>query len=263
MTDLDDDEALILAQARRALGPTGADERRVLQSLLPQLALRPGPPSGSSLPGPSGALRAVRAMTVIGAVALSGGLGYRMGLQAGIAQQNQAVIHAQAVVVASAIAAQTKLELAPPFAPAARTAPSAPAAPAAREQPLPSVVKSLAPPSAARTTTVSPASSAAPGLDEEVRQLRRVERAIRESNPRFALVLLEELDRVLPAGQLLEERRAASIMASCQLGADAAVTDARAFVVQHTASAYLTRVIEICGLESERNSAAPGTHVPR
>jgi hypothetical protein len=43
-----------------------------------------------------------------------------------------------------------------------------------------------------------------------VRQLRRVERAIREGNPRFALVLLEELDQVMPAGQLLEERRAAS-----------------------------------------------------
>jgi hypothetical protein len=76
-------------------------------------------------------------------------------------------------------------------------------------------------------------------------------------------VLLDDLDRAIPAGQLLEARRAASIMANRQLGAGAAVANARVFVSQHASRGYLARVIEICGLESERNSAALGTNVPR
>lgn len=253
MTELNDDEASILAQARRGLGPTSADEQRVLQRLLPQLALAPSVPNAL---GPSWALRAAGAVAVIAAVALSGGLGYRKGFDAGIAQQNQTRAQTNAVLVGSLASVQPKLELAPP-------------SPLPPEHSRPSVTKAWPGPSAARTRgepsamSASSAAVAPPGLDEEVRQLRRVERAIRESNPRLALVLLDDLDHVLPAGQLLEERRAASIMANCQLSADAARADAREFVAKHAASAYLTRVTEICGLGNERNSAAPGTHVPR
>ena len=250
MTRLVDDEASILAQARRALSPTSANEQRVLQNLRAQLATPPNLPDVNSLPGRSWPLRAVGAIAVLGAVALSGGLGYRKGLEAGIAQQTKLIPRANAVVVASAMSAQPELELAPP------------APRAAHERPLRSVLKVLPVASAARTRNEPPPAPSPLGLDEEVRQLRRVERAVRESNPRLALVLLEELDRAIPTGQLLEERRAASIMASCQLGTDAAIADARAFAAGHAGSAYLTRVIEICGLESERNSAAAGTYVP-
>jgi len=256
MARLDDDEALILTQARRALSPTSADEQRLLQSLLPQLALPPSAPSSGSPSRSSWTLRALASLGVIGAVALSGGLGYQKGVKAGIAQQNRLSSLANAVVVASAMPAQAVIDVALP-APPVRTLASAPkssAASAARVRSEPP-----APPAA-------PAPSTAPsalGLDEEVRQLRRVERAIREGNPRLALVLLEDLDRAIPKGQLLEERHAASIMADCQLGADDAVTRAHAFATKHAGSAYLSRVIELCGLESERNSAAPGTHVPR
>ena len=45
-------------------------------------------------------------------------------------------------------------------------------------------------------------------LDEEVRALRAVERALREGTPGFALSLLRELDRKVPNGRLLEERLA-------------------------------------------------------
>ena len=255
MTELDDDEALILAQARRALGPTSADERRVLQSLLPQLAAPLGGPSSSLRPGPSWTLRAGFAMAVIGAVALSGGLGYRKGLEAGIAQQNKANVRVNPIAVAS-----------PPPPPPLKPEVPLPNAP---ERLLPRDAKSSSAPSAARVRSASPVALVPPvalGLDEEVRQLRRVERAIRESNPRLALVLLEDLDREIPKGQLLEERQAASLMANCQLGADAAVAHARAFATKHAGSAYLMRVIEICGLGSaatERISPAAGTHVPR
>ena len=43
MTRLVDDEASILAQARRALSPTSANEQRVLQNLRAQLATPPNP----------------------------------------------------------------------------------------------------------------------------------------------------------------------------------------------------------------------------
>jgi len=254
MTRLDDDEALILGQARRGLGPTSADEQRVLANLLPQIALSPSAAGGGgSLRRSPWAVRIAGSVAVMGAIALSGGLGYRRGWDAGIAQQNSKITRVNAAAVASSATADAKLELAPP--------PEA-------ERALVSEAKAASRGSVIRTHSVTvsatPSASSAPlGLDEEVRQLRRVERAIREGNPRFALVLLEELDQAMPAGQLLEERRAAGIMANCQLGASGAVDGARAFAKTHAGSAYLTRVVEICGLESERNSVAPGTHAPR
>jgi len=254
--ELDADEALILGQARRGLGPTNTDEQRLLQNLRVQIALGP---SGqlSEAPKSPWPWRIAGTLGVIGAVALSGGLGYQKGLKAGIAQQNQARLLANALPVGSALPAQPNPELTVPAAP---------------ERVSPSIAKSLPAPSAARARSEASAPSAAPsaapapaalGLDEEVRQLRRVERAIRESNPRLALVLLAELKREIPKGQLLEERCAAGILADCQLGADAAVARARAFVEKHAGSAYTTRVIEICGLESKRNSLPPGTDRPR
>ncbi|HKO50545.1 MAG TPA: hypothetical protein VJV79_22635 [Polyangiaceae bacterium] len=260
MTELNDDEALILTQARRALNPTSADERRVLLNLLPQLAPLPDVPGARLTSRSSWTLRAGGAMAVIGAVALSGGLGYQKGFEAGIAQQTQPQPSANPVGVGSAMPEPRGLEPKPLLPP---ERPLSPTRERAVMPPLPSASKTSAAASAARTRSEPVDPPAVLGLDEEVRQLRRVERAIRERNPRLALVLLEDLDHAIPAGQLLEERRAASIMANCQLGADAAVANAQAFVANHAGSAYLNRVIEICELESERNSAAPGTHVPR
>ncbi len=215
--------------------------------MLLQLALTPAAPSGGALSGSPWALRVVGSLMVIGAIALSGGLGYRKGWQAGIAQQNKAVTSVSGVPIPAAVPTQTPDPVATATE-AARPTPSA-----ARSSFTPSAPSATSTLSAARVRSESPAPSSTLGLDEEVRQLRRIERAIRESNPRLALVLLEELARAIPAGQLLEERQAAGIMANCQLGAAAAVAAARVFVAKHAGSAYLTRVIEICGLESERN----------
>ncbi|HET7545698.1 MAG TPA: hypothetical protein VFK05_37780 [Polyangiaceae bacterium] len=251
MTRLDDDEASILAQARRALAPTSADQERIWQRLVLEPALSAGPKSSKPLPGRAWSWRVLGAVAL--AVALSGGLGYKLGFRAGIAQKNQLVVSTNAVLPV------------PPASAASASAPttSEPSTSTAAELPPPVTPKPSSAAAFAHPRSVPSAAPTALGLDEEVRQLRRVERAIRESNPRFALVLLEELDQAIPKGQLLEERGAARIMASCQLGAGSAVADARAFIEQHAASAYRTRVIELCGLTGERNSAAPGTHVPR
>ena len=262
MTELNDDEALILTQARRALSPTSADERRVLAAVQPRLAQSPSVTSAPSGHGfavrRAWLLRAVGAAAVIGAIALSGGLGYRRGWQAGIAQQNQQHLRERSTTMLAPPARETGPAIEPKD-PLPLVASSAAANLATRSSPgLRAVPVASATPSPPVASVAS-----ALGLDEEVRRLRRVERAVREGNPRLALVLLEDLQRAIPAGQLLEERRAASIMANCQLGGDTAVADARAFVGKYARSAYLTRVIELCGLASERNSAAPGTNVPR
>ena len=262
---MDDDEALILEQARRALNPTSADRRRVLQSLLPRLTPTATTPLAASdnpvSKAHSRTLSVLGSAAVLGAVALSGGLGYWKGFEAGIAQQNPRVAEPNAALFAPAAATPTRPpELAPSISPEPDRERAAPSVPSTR----PASGRST--PATPRVLSEVPRAPAELGLDEEVRRLRRVERAIRESNPRLALVLLEDLNRAIPAGQLLEERRAASIMANCQLGADNAASDARTFEATHAGSAYLSRVVEICRLTSapsERISPAPGTDVPR
>jgi len=76
--------------------------------------------------------------------------------------------------------------------------------------------------------------------------LARIERALRDNNPRFALGLLGELDRMVPGGQLLEERQAARALAHCQLGSDGAAERAYEFAEQHPQSAYLARIRQAC-----------------
>jgi hypothetical protein len=97
-------------------------------------------------------------------------------------------------------------------------------------------------------------------LDEEVRQLRRIERAIRDGNPRLALVIGEDLDRTIPRGQLLLERRAASAMAECQLDVPDARVRAQRFIDQSASNTYAARVREICQLQPpQRNGTSVGT----
>lgn len=285
MTRLDEIEAQILEDARRGLGPTLQDQERVLQNLLVRTSATPGTPlspsNGARSKSAAWLLRAGWSMFVMGAIALSGGLGYRRGFEAGIATQKSANFGATG-------SGSKSPELAIQTAPASPPAPTSPRASASPPAPTPSSelarritvgpdhTRVSLPLGTGTTDTALAAPDARPsrdpavateklGLDEEVRQLRRVERAIRESNPRFALVLLEELEQAIPTGQLLEEREAARIMASCQLDADNALADARSFITKHGASAYRSRVIEICRLTStpaERILAEPGTDAP-
>jgi hypothetical protein len=96
------------------------------------------------------------------------------------------------------------------------------------------------------------AGSRAPGLDEEVRQVRRVEQALRSGNPRYAIALLAELERQVPRGQLAEERRAARTMARCALG-DEGEALAREFEAAYPGSAYLPRITESCATASKKS----------
>jgi hypothetical protein len=112
-------------------------------------------------------------------------------------------------------------------------------------------IKSRLPPIAGPLGSTADTKEAKNGsLEEEVRTLRRVERALRTENPRLAIALLGDLDRVVPGGQLAEERLAASVQARCLLGYGSAVALLEDFVKLHPTSAYLKRVRAACGAET-------------
>jgi hypothetical protein len=90
------------------------------------------------------------------------------------------------------------------------------------------------------------ASARAQSLEEEVRVMRRVERALRDDDPRLAVELLNELDRSVPGGALQEERTAAFLMARCELGAGSGAVLIREFVQRHPDSVYFARVRQAC-----------------
>jgi hypothetical protein len=92
-------------------------------------------------------------------------------------------------------------------------------------------------------------------MAEEVRALRSVERALRESRPGFALALLRELDRSVPDGQLREERLAVRTIARCA-GGDVpfGVNLAEDFADRYPASVYGRRVTEACAATDSASS---------
>jgi hypothetical protein len=149
--------------------------------------------------------------------------------------------------------------------PAAIAAPTALVSPTIAEQQTPVVVseRSGKPKTApsARSAAI-PTEASAAGLEEEVRQLRRIERAIRDGNPRLALAIGDNLDRDIPGGQLLLERRAAHLMAGCQLDASAGAPEAARFLADNPHTAYAPRLRALCELtqDEQRNGAAPGTN---
>lgn len=93
--------------------------------------------------------------------------------------------------------------------------------------------------------------------DFELDALRRVERALRENQPRRALALLRELDRRVPHGQLREERFAAISVARCMLDAAPKQVLRAQFTARYPDSVYLARVEQSCTDKSERDVLAP------
>jgi hypothetical protein len=83
-------------------------------------------------------------------------------------------------------------------------------------------------------------------LNDELAVLRRVERALRNSDPALALALLGELDERFPESRLVEERQAAGHIANCRQGTPDAVAHAHAFLRDHPASVYRQRVQLAC-----------------
>lgn len=238
MMDIDDEEGLLLARARRVLSPTAADTARVRTAALLAVgtALRDG--------GADDRVERLRecsdsrasTMDVVGtgrkllsglALVAAAGVGYAVGFDAG---RGAAVGRAPPLPSPSALAI---VQLNP--------VPDVPG-----DVPAPPQGSHGTATSTARSTAAEPRSRA--GLEQELRALKQVDRALREQRPREALELLDALDRDVPGGHLGEEREAARTLAECDLRpAAAARLLADDFSKLHPTSVYGPRVQRSCG----------------
>jgi hypothetical protein len=233
-----------LAAMRLEISPSGADKARLRalilapacasQQAVGDAATPPLPPSPAPLT-PWAALKAAGTFGLAtGTLLLGTGVGIGVLLERNMGR-----------------------ELAPPTAalsePAQVPSPERPEPPAPESviaEPAP--LASRAAPSEPRERRASPPRRAtrqalAPNpLNDELAVLRRVERALRNSDPALALALLTELDQRFPESRLVEERQAARHIANCRLENPDAVAQARAFLREHPASVYRQRVQLAC-----------------
>lgn len=247
MNDPEAREARILQQVRRAWTPTTADASRALGAVLgPGLVASTSDVARAS----SKAARFGRVLAAVGVGVVAGYVwGFHAGSAAHIVRPAPARIENAGVRPVAPLPGREKL---------GPTGSTDVAEPARVAPPAPVRSGSLRAATAAASAAPPQALEASAGLDEEVRQLRRIERAVRGGNPRLALVLAEELDRAIPQGQLLLERRAAALMAECQLDAAGAAEKADRFLADNPSSAYGTRVREMCA-HAQRIAPITGT----
>lgn len=273
MNDIEREELEVLSGARRALSPAAEDGERVLAATLRALSapaagdLQPeasvettGSALSTVLRVPSRLSQLALALSIAGA---SGAVGYELGRRSAVSELQRA----------PQVAASVEPRVQPPASasiePAARAEASAdPAieasvvdtapAPTAASRSRPSRAAPNRPEIAAAAVPAAPRAPAQ-SLELEIRVLQRVERALREHDPRRALELLGELDRSVPGGKLGQERDAAFVMARCALGFGTPESLLREFSRRHQDSVYFARVREAClGHDAEGHpSSAP------
>ena len=227
-------EGLLLARARRGLGPSRADAERVRARVARAL-------DGSTTPPPvavgRGTIPGARLAAALALAAATGMGGYALGYRAGRLETTTHLPPPTPTVHASPeAAASADLDTAP-------TTPQAvPELPAPPRRQRTRASETVVPAEAPSATPAGGESS----LELETRLLARVERALRDDNPRLALGLLGELDREVPGGQLGEERRAGRVVAHCELGSESAPRLAAEFEARYPASAYQARLRAAC-----------------
>jgi hypothetical protein len=256
MKNLEEVERHFIEGARRAWSPSAHDEERVLLALDQRMAdpsstqsnldaaqrTEPVPGVGEEVRRLSGSmLLSAIPRWVLAAVVLSGGAGsagYALGFRAGARATSPLPANvAESAPVPVPSARQSGPRFGEPVGPPASDAPPKTSQPGVEEQAEPAAPRSSGPAREKRAT---------PALDEEVRTLRRVERALRDQNPRLALALLDDLERTVPNGQLGMERFAASTLARCALGYGARSALLEDFSHRHPSSAYLARIRQEC-----------------
>ena len=264
------DADAVIVRARAALSPTAGDVQRVRMAIDSALAagatalaagaaaatvtkvatvatVRMAGTGGPAAPVAWGASKlSVLALTAGLTALLAGGAGYLAGRRAGARQVQAPLLPATVVEI-----------------PASAIEPAGPAATA--PIPLASVTGALLPsasgsgPASARRIARAPRAEGGagtgvapdPSLDQEVRALRSVERALRDRQPGLALALLAALDRDVPGGKLVEEREAMLVIARCaQADAPIRVELEGAFAGRNPGSVYLQRVQQACGPRS-------------
>jgi hypothetical protein len=241
---------------RDEISPTPDDKARLRALIVaPAALLAPGLTEGEALPAPGTApapaltrWAALKTAGLLGVAAgslllgVGGGIGFWLGRGT------------------SEPPAPVRVELNTPRvfeAPALPAAP-APVAPAALDDPA-LETKSAATPDINRAPKPVRARASRPAanpLNDELALLRRVERALRSSEPALAVALLGELDQRFPDSRLVEERLAARRIAECRLGEPGAMERAQTFLREHATSVYRQRVQLACAPEPDR-AASP------
>jgi hypothetical protein len=262
MKDLNELERSLLEAARRGFEPSLAVGARIRGRALSAVAagtLVACPAASLPERAKNGALdaldalqsRAAQARVLLGVLTLSGvGMGgYALGLHAGRAE---AQAGRGAVKTPSALPAPPLAVVVPAPEPERLAADAERPPPPAHTHPTLEHAVTAA-------GTESPADP-----EEELRALRRIEHVLREHNPRLAAALLDELDRSVPHGKLVEERNAARSIAACGLDDAASVANSRAaeFAARYPGSVYLPRVKQACALgdgAAERIETSPET----
>jgi hypothetical protein len=255
MNRLEELEAEIVQRSRRAYSASPSSESRVRAAALAAIGAGAMVPNADPTQRWRDAIDRMRdglSVTRVVALALAlggaGAGGYALGLREGRVRSS-----------VDATPARMSVAPAPVATPPDRGKPEellvAPEPPRARQ-----------PSSEAETRAPIPSARSAPPAELELDTLRRVERALRQGNPRFALGLLIELDRKLPRGALMEERLAARATASCQVEKSAAARKAAAvFDSRYPNSVYAARVREACAVDDrgagERIDEPAETHV--
>lgn len=245
-----------LRLAKQSLSPHSSDRERVQGALLTALALgaasaahtttahagatsmgAPQVTSGIALAAQQGLL----AKTAL-VIALASGVGGAVGYQVGYSRAAQQVTpetpaaqqSAPPVVVVTNDIAQAPIAI--PVLPAPVAMPESPAQKSAPR--AASTAMAQAAPADLAPMSTSPEA-------EEILQLERVQRALRDGYPALALAILGELDQKVPRGRLHEERSAARVIARCGMG-EASPELSESFANRYPGSMYLERVAAAC-----------------
>jgi hypothetical protein len=261
MNDSERDDLEVLAGARRALSPSAHDGERVLAATLHAVHAPAASDAASELSADAassstaallgGSARVWQFAVALSIAGASGAVGYGFGRRAGVedAQREVPPVQVEAMVNGPALE---------PLATAVQDAAVMPpgveaVAPEPEAQPLGARRRAVADARAAGRSAPEPvtAPSLAHSLELEIRALKRVERALREHEPRRALELLGELDRTVPSGKLEEERFAAFVMARCALGLGKPELVVREFEQRYGQSVYFARVRQACAAKDD------------
>jgi hypothetical protein len=233
MTDIDRDEMEVLTRARRALSPTAADQQRVGHAVRASLALGHAPATIVS-----------RLLTTCTVAVVAAGAGYWGGHRAGVRDAR-----AISMSMSTSTSAEPTMPATSPTAPSVTVAPiavaaSAPSAPASGAAPA---LRHAHPGRTPAEAGAGPALSPTESLNQEMRVLRSVERALRDRQPGLAMALLRELERVVPGGKLAEERAATLTIARCMSGDIPLGIDlGDDFADRFPNSVYFSRVAQSC-----------------
>jgi hypothetical protein len=258
MTSLPPGARSLVQSARGSLNPTPTDQ----QSVATRLAAALGPsalgemnaaphrttPSNVSLPqralpniNQSSAAGWLRSVGFVSLGLVAGGVsGYHFGLSRG----EQRLVNA-APAVTSEPAEVSSAESAPAETGHLNPLPEDPIA-----EPEDDIVRPPTPKVAngnrSRATLRETPAATSPSSDDEVYQVQRIERALRQGDAPLALSLLQELHNTSPRGRLHQERSAARCIAHCMLNHPASDGELQRFEQQYPNSVHLNRLRAAC-----------------